>query len=145
MVVENGMMTMTQQMARTRTKPLTEKMKKEKIKAKKGDATVRITCSIDPGFESADFAMGWGAQLVWKAGGNLRSKYSAMTLSDIVGQVSSDIKKRLAGFQGTIPSVDVIFKMHLGSDHKLTIYYPTDIQIQEILSESRDGDLNAYE
>ena len=107
MVVEKGMM-MTQQMARTRTKPLTEKMKKEKIKAKKGDATVRITCSIDPGFESADFAMGWGAQLVWKAGGNLRSKYSAMTLSDIVGQVSSDIKKRLAGFQGTIPTVSVI-------------------------------------
>ena len=35
MVVENGMMTMTQQMARTRTKHLTEKMKKEKIKAKK--------------------------------------------------------------------------------------------------------------
>ena len=145
MIVENGMMMMTQQMARTRTKPLTEKMKKEKITAKKGDATVRITCSIDPGFESADFAMGWGAQLVWKAGGNLRSKYSAMTLSDIVGQVSSDIKKRLAGFQGTIPSVDVIFKMPLGSDHKLTIYYPTDIQIQEILSESRDGDLNAYD
>ena len=100
MVVENGMMTMTQQMARTRTKPLTEKMKKEKIKAKKGDATVRITCSIDPGFESADFSMGWGAQLVWKAGGNLRSKYSAMTLSDIVGQVSSDIKKEACRIPG---------------------------------------------
>ena len=130
--------------------------KNKTIRAKRGEkdktALVKISCAIDPGDPHAGGGeatqIGWGGLLTWTQGlGHYHKKhYYAEKLTDIVGDVSKDIRAVLREKKGEIPAVDVIFKMPTQTDTRLTIYYESDLEIEDVLNDpTRDADMNSYD
>lgn len=130
-----------------------KKMRKEILRPPRGEtgktAVVKIIFAVDPGFKKSDFAASWSGVLIWKEGLGYRKRkvFFSEKLSDVVGDVSKFIRLKLKEMEGKVESVDVIFKMPMGSDHKMTIRYEDEgyKEIEAIVDQTRDDDLNAYD